>query len=150
MTHDLVISRARVFDGHRALTGRYDVAVDGAEIAAVSPEPLRGRQRVDAAGGWVVPGLIDTHIHFYDVHAVTGPDSLRAFEENELPGRLGLFLEHGITTIKSVGDPTDAILDTRAGIAAGTLRGPRLLATGCGITGRDGHPAATVSATCAW
>ncbi|WP_261399430.1 amidohydrolase family protein [Streptomyces misionensis] len=139
-----MISRARVFDGHQALTGLYDVAVDGAEITSLSAEPLRGRQQVDAAGGWVVPGLIDTHIHFYDVRAVTDPDSMRAFEENELPGRLGLFLDHGITTIKSVGDPTDAILDTRARIAAGTLRGPRLLATGCGITGRDGHPAATV------
>ncbi|SFY53716.1 amidohydrolase family protein [Streptomyces sp. F-1] len=143
-THDLVIRRARVFDGHRALTGLYDIAVDGAEITSLSAEPLRGRRRVDAAGGWVMPGLIDTHIHFYDVRAVTGPDSLRAFEEDELPGRLGLFLDHGITTIKSVGDPTDAILDTRARIAAGTLRGPRLLTTGCGITGRDGHPAATV------
>ncbi|MGW0819330.1 amidohydrolase family protein [Streptomyces viridiviolaceus] len=144
VTYDLVISRARVFNGRQVLTGLYDVAVDGARIASVSAEPLRGRQEVDAAGGWVMPGLIDTHIHFYDVRAVSDPDSMRAFEENELPGRLGLFLDHGITTIKSVGDPTDGILDTRARIAAGTLRGPRLLATGCGITGRDGHPAATV------
>lgn len=143
-TYDLVIRRARVFDGHQALTGLYDVAVDGEWIASVSAEPLRGGQEVDAAGGWVMPGLIDTHIHFYDVRAVSDPDSMRAFEENELPGRLGLFLDHGITTIKSVGDPTGGILDTRAGIAAGTLRGPRLLATGCGITGRGGHPAATV------
>ncbi|MEU1663153.1 amidohydrolase family protein [Streptomyces sparsogenes] len=143
-TYDLVIRRARVFDGHQALTGLYDVALDGEWIASVSAEPLRGGQEVDAAGGWVMPGLIDTHIHFYDVRAVSDPDSMRAFEENELPGRLGLFLDHGITTIKSVGDPTGGILDTRARIAAGTLRGPRLLATGCGITGRGGHPAATV------
>jgi imidazolonepropionase-like amidohydrolase len=143
-THDLVISRARVFDGRRMLTGLYDVAVDGTQVTSVSAEPLRGRQEVDAAGGWVMPGLIDTHIHFYDVRAVSGPDAMRAFEENELPGRLGLFLDHGITTIKSVGDPTDGILGARDRIAAGALRGPRLLATGCGITGRDGHPAATV------
>jgi imidazolonepropionase-like amidohydrolase len=139
-----VIRRARVFDGRRALAGLYDVAVDGTEIAAVSAEPLGGAQVVDAAGGWVMPGLIDTHVHFYDVRAVSGPVSMRAFEENELPGKLGLFLDHGVTTIKSVGDPTDGILQTRGRIAAGTLRGPRLLATGCGITGRDGHPAATV------
>ncbi|AEY86432.1 dipeptidase [Streptomyces hygroscopicus subsp. jinggangensis 5008] len=139
-----MISRAHVFDGRQALAGLYDVAVDGGEIAAVSAEPLRGGREVDAAGRWVMPGLIDTHIHFYDVHAVSDPDSMRAFEENELPGKLGLFLDHGITTIKSVGDPTDGILATRAEIAAGRLRGPRLLATGCGITGRDGHPAATV------
>ncbi|MGX1123105.1 imidazolonepropionase-like amidohydrolase [Streptomyces ambofaciens] len=143
-THDLVISRARVFDGRRVLTGLYDVAVDGTQVASVSAEPLRGRQEVDAAGGWVMPGLIDTHIHFYDVRAVSDADAMRSFEENELPGRLASFLDHGITTIKSVGDPTDGILDVRARIAAGALRGPRLLATGCGITGRDGHPAATV------
>ncbi|WP_229896738.1 MULTISPECIES: amidohydrolase family protein [Streptomyces] len=145
-----MIRRAHVFDGHQALAGLYDIAIDGEEIASVSAEPLRGRREVDAAEGWVMPGLIDTHIHLYDVHAVSGPDSMRAFEEHELPGKLGLFLDHGITTVKSVGDPTDGILDTRSKIAAGALRGPRLLATGCGITGRDGHPAVTVFGDNPW
>ncbi|MFF5471415.1 amidohydrolase family protein [Streptomyces achromogenes] len=149
-THDLVIRRAHVFDGHQALAGVYDIAVDGGEIVSVSAEPLRGTQEVDAAGGWVMPGLIDTHVHVYDVRAVTGPDSMRAFEDSELPGRLALFLDHGVTTVKSVGDPTDGILDTRSKIAAGTLEGPRLPATGCGITGRDGHPATTVFGDNPW
>ncbi|MGW8698473.1 amidohydrolase family protein [Streptomyces eurythermus] len=148
--HDLVIRRAHVFDGHQALAGLYDVAVDGQEIASVSAGPLRGRREVDAAEGWVMPGLIDTHIHLYDVHAVSGPDSLRAFEEHGLLGKPRLFLDHGITTVKSVGDPTDGVLDTRSRIAAGALRGPRLLATGCGITGRDGHPAVTVFGDNPW
>jgi imidazolonepropionase-like amidohydrolase len=149
-TYDLVIRRAHIFDGHRAHAGLYDVAIMGGEIAAVSAEPLRGVKEVDAAEGWVMPGLIDTHIHFYDVFAVSDPESMRVFEENELPGRLGSFLQHGITTIKSVGDPTGGILDARAKVAAGTLRGPRLLATGCGITGQDGHPAATVFSGNPW
>ncbi|MGW2951847.1 amidohydrolase family protein [Streptomyces eurythermus] len=149
-TYDLVIRRAHVFDGHQALPGLYDVAVDGGEIASVSAEPLQGTQEVDAAEGWVMPGLTDTHVHLYDVHAVSGPDSLRAFEEHELPRKLGLFLDHGITTVKSVGDPTDGILDTRSKIASGALSGPRLLATGCGITGRDGHPATTVFGDNPW
>ncbi|RDI50528.1 amidohydrolase family protein [Nocardia mexicana] len=142
--HDLVIHRAHVFDGRQVRAGLHDIAIDGAEIAAISARPLRGRQEVDAAEGWVLPGLIDTHIHFYDVVGVTDPGSMRTFEENEVPGRLESFLRHGVTTVKSVGDPTEAILRTRSEIAAGTLRGPRLLATGCGITGRDGHPAATI------
>lgn len=149
-TYDLVIRRAHVFDGRTAHTGLYDVAIKGGEVAAVSADPLRGAKEIDAAEGWVMPGLIDTHIHFYDVFAVSGPDSMRTFEENELPGRLDSFLQHGITTIKSVGDPTGGILEARAKIAAGTLRGPRLQATGCGITGRDGHPAATVFSGNPW
>ncbi|MCZ0208736.1 amidohydrolase family protein [Streptomyces sp. UMAF16] len=148
--YDLVIRRAHVFDGHRALAGLYDIAVDGGKIASVSADPLRGTREVDAAGGWVMPGLIDTHVHLYDVRAVSGPDSMRAFEDNELPRKLGLFLDHGVTTIKSVGDPTGGILDTRSKIAAGVLGGPRLLATGCGITGRDGHPATTVFGDNPW
>jgi len=143
-TYDLVIRRAHVFDGHRTLAGLRDVAIDGGRIAAVTAGSMRGRTAVDAAGGWVMPGLIDTHLHVYDVRAVSDPESMLGFEENELPGRLESFLMHGVTTVKSVGDPTEGILATRARLAAGTLRGPRLLATGCGITGRDGHPAATV------
>ncbi|RXR28480.1 amidohydrolase [Sphingobium fluviale] len=149
-TYDLVIRRAHVFDGHKALNGLYDIAVMGGEIAAVSASPIHGAKEIDAAEGWVMPGLIDSHIHFYNVFAVSDPASMDAFEENELPGRLDSFLQYGVTTIKSVGDPTSGILATRAKIASGQLRGPRLLATGCGVTGRDGHPAATIFSKNPW
>ena len=72
--YDLVIRRAHVFDGHQARAGLHDVAVHGGQIAAVSAEPLRGSREVDAAEGWVMPGLIDTHLHFYDVRAVSDQD----------------------------------------------------------------------------
>jgi imidazolonepropionase-like amidohydrolase len=147
--YDLVLHRAHVFDGYTALDGPHDVAIDGGQIAAVSTGELRGRTEVDAATDWVMPGLIDTHVHFYDV-TVTDSPSMRAFERDDAPGRLELFLGHGVTTIKSVGDPTDEILQTRARIADGSLRGPRLLTTGCGITGPDGHPAATVFSANPW
>lgn len=149
-SYDLVISRAHVFDGSQALAGLYDIAINGSEIVSVSTGPLQGSQRVDAAEGWVMPGLIDTHIHLYNVRAVSDLNAMRAFEENELPGQLQLFLNHGVTTIKSVGDPTDGILTTRSKIAEGTLPGPRLIATGSGITGRDGHPAATIFSGSPW
>jgi imidazolonepropionase-like amidohydrolase len=145
-THDLVIHRAQVFDGQQVLPGMHDVGIRGDSIASVSTERLHGVTEIDAGTGWVMPGLIDTHVHVYDVGAVTGPESMQSFEDHALPGLLELFLRHGITTIKSVGDPTTEILRTRTMIAAGALRGPRLLATGCGITGRNGHPAATVFA----
>lgn len=149
-SYDLVIHRAHVFDGREAHAQPHDIAIRGGTIAAVSRDPLRGRIDVDAAGGWVMPGLIDTHVHIYDVAAVSDPDSLRTFEDEALPGLLDLFLQHGVTTVKSVGDPTEAILQARDDVAAGTLRGPRLLATGCGVTARGGHPATTVFARNLW
>lgn len=149
-TYDLVIRRAHVFDGVNVRTGLYDIAINGGEIAAISTGSLKGKTEVNANEGWVMPGLIDTHIHFYDVLAVTNPETIQAFEENELPGQMDSFLQHGVTTIKSVGDPTEQILQTRARLATGALRGPRLLATGCGITGHDGHPASTIFGSNPW
>ncbi len=146
----LVIRRAHLFDGYKVIDGLRDIGINGGQIAAVSAEPLDGRKAIDAAGGWVMPGMIDAHVHFYDVFGVTDPASMEHFEEKEVPGLLQLFLEHGVTTLKSVGDPTGGILDIRARIAAGTLRGPRMLVTGCGITGRDGHPASTIFRSNPW
>jgi len=149
-SHDLVIRRAHVFDGQKALNGLHDIAIKGSEIVAVTAGALCGTREIDAAGGWVMPGLIDAHIHFYNVMAISDPASMTTFEETEMPARLDDFLRHGVTTIKSVGDPTSGILRTRTRIAAGELRGPRLLATGAGITGRDGHPASTIFGKNPW
>lgn len=143
-TYDIVISRARVFDGHEALPGLYDVGISGRTIAAVSAAPLVGRNQVDGAGGWVLPGLIDTHVHFFDFRTVTDPESLDAFVQDRAPALLQQFLESGVTMIKSVGDPPTEVLEIRARLAAGVLRGPQMLVTGNGLTGRDGHPASTI------
>ncbi len=89
-------------------------------------------------------GLIDTHLHFFDFRVVTDPDSLAEFVQDTAPVLLQQFLDCGVTTIKSVGDPTTEVLDLRAKLAAGTLRGPQMLITGNGLTGRDGHPASTI------
>ena len=148
--YDLVIRRAHVFDGHDMLTGLRDVGLNGGTIAALSKTPLRGRREVDGNGKWLMPGLIDTHIHFYDFRVVRDPDSLQAFVEIDVPGLLDLFLQSGITAIKSVGDPTTEILDTRAEIASGALRGPQLFTTGNGLTGIDGHPASTIFSGNPW
>lgn len=142
--YDLVIRRVHVFDGEQALPGLRDVGIRGREIAGVSEAPLRGRHEVDGDGGWLMPGLIDTHVHFFDFRVVTDPDTLDAFVSDAAPAVLERLLQAGVTTIKSVGDPATEILALQARLAAGSLRGPQLLATGPGLTGRDGHPASTI------
>jgi len=148
--HDTVIRRVHVFDGLKPLAGLRDVGLTGGAIAAVSEAPLNGRREIDGDGGWLMPGLIDTHVHFFDFRVVRDPASLRAFVEETAPSLLENFLANGVTTIKSVGDPTAAILDLRARLAAGEARGPQLLATGYGVTGQDGHPASTIFSGNPW
>ncbi len=148
--HDVVIRRVHVFDGLKPLAGLHDVGLSGGQIATVSEAPLNGRREIGGGGGWLMPGLIDTHVHFFDFRVVRNAASLRAFVEDVAPLLLDHFLQNGVTTIKSVGDPTAPILDLRAGLIAGEVRGPQLLATGYGVTGRDGHPASTIFSGNPW
>src|SRR3954469_9784979 len=62
--HDLVIENALVIDGlgGRAIEG--GVAIKAGRIAAVGKELGAARERVDAEGQVVAPGIIDLHTHF--------------------------------------------------------------------------------------
>ncbi|MFE0027601.1 dihydroorotase family protein [Amycolatopsis sp. NPDC059021] len=62
--HDLVVRGGRVTgpDGVRTA----DIAVTGGKIADVLPagSTVSGAEEIDAAGRYVLPGLIDSHVHF--------------------------------------------------------------------------------------
>ncbi len=148
--YDLVIQRVHIFDGCEPMAGLYDVGLRGGEIAVVSETPLSARREIDGRSGWLMPGLIDTHVHFFDFRVVRDPASLREFVDSTAPALLDNFLRHGITTIKSVGDPTKPILALREKLADGRMRGPRLSVTGNGVTGQDGHPASTIFSGNPW
>lgn len=47
-----------------AATSRADIAVDGGRIVAVGETVEHGRQEIDAEGLVVLPGVVDTHVHF--------------------------------------------------------------------------------------
>lgn len=53
-----------VLDGGKVVEA--DVGVRDGRIAAISPTPLKGSQRLDAAGCWVIPGVVDEHFHVFN------------------------------------------------------------------------------------
>ncbi len=61
--HDLVILNGRVIDPETMLNGVRNVGVRGGKITAVTKDPIRGKQTIDASGLVVAPGFIDTHHH---------------------------------------------------------------------------------------
>jgi dihydroorotase len=65
VTHDLVVAGGHVLCPATGIDGLADVAIDDGRIAAVG-EGLAGRERLDATGLLVTPGLIDLHVHVYD------------------------------------------------------------------------------------
>lgn len=66
VTFDLVIRGGRVIDPETGLDAVRDVGVTGGRIAAVSAEPLAGKEALDARGLIVTPGFIDLHTHVND------------------------------------------------------------------------------------
>lgn len=61
--YDLVLANGRVMDPASGLDAPRHVGINGDRIAALSEQPLRGREVVDVAGLVVAPGFIDLHAH---------------------------------------------------------------------------------------
>lgn len=69
ITYDHVIRSALVADGLGGEPYAADVAINGAQIAAVGQISGRGRSETDATGLLLTPGFVDIHTH-YDGQAI--------------------------------------------------------------------------------
>jgi imidazolonepropionase-like amidohydrolase len=131
----LVIEGVTVVDG----TGKPPVAnlsivVEGNRISRVAPgrvEAPAGARRINGAGKWVIPGLMDVHVH------LRGGRS-GANEEEGLRALHG-YLYSGVTTIYDTGNNPDFLFALRDKERSGQIVAPRIFAAGALITCPDGH-----------
>ncbi|WP_395645572.1 amidohydrolase family protein [Terricaulis sp.] len=102
-----------------------------------------GARVVDARNRFVLPGLIDSHVH---LTSELGPNQL--LEEVQLSvsdqavrgaSNARITLMAGFTTVADLGASNDAIFAVRRGIAEGRIPGPRIIAAGSAITPDGGH-----------
>lgn len=126
------------------------VLVEGGKILGVVPvaDVTTDWPKLDAAGSYLLPGLIDVHAHlFAPVRSVTAkfdyPYLLECFFSGYAPHRRE-YLENGITAIRDDGGPAAQAFALRAAIADHRLLGPRLFAVGRLVTAPHGHPVATI------
>jgi imidazolonepropionase-like amidohydrolase/SAM-dependent methyltransferase/pimeloyl-ACP methyl ester carboxylesterase len=98
------------------------VAWEGERIVAIGRasdyERRPDDEIVDAAGKWIVPGYVDTHVHLFDSGSLyTSPDDYdltrfvpheeeRERIESKIEGTLERFLCAGVTTVASLGGPS--------------------------------------------
>ena len=133
----LLIENVTLIDG----TGRPPVAgafvlVEGDRIETVSRAPLDvpdGTTRIDGRGRYLIPGLMDMHIHLTGGRGRDGP--------NEQAGIQALhgFLYSGYTSVFDAGNNPDYIFGLRERERAGELVAPRIFATGGVVTAPGGH-----------
>ncbi|MCZ6752840.1 MAG: amidohydrolase family protein [Acidobacteria bacterium] len=118
----LVIEGVHLIDG----TGSSPVQdavliVEGSILSFVgkkadAPEYPPNARLLSLEGRWVIPGLIDSHVHYREW----------------MPE---FFPYYGVTSILDTGNPTDWILAQREAVRLGKIKGPRIFAAGTGING---------------
>jgi dihydroorotase len=70
---DLVLAGGTVLDPASGLNERCDVAISGAQVAAIGPDlAARGSEVIDCAGSTVVPGLVEGHSHIFQYVSKVG------------------------------------------------------------------------------
>ena len=144
---ELLIVGGTVFDGTGAATRVAAVHVRGGKIAGVGDrEQLAAgpdARVIDATGMFVMPGMIDCHVHLTSSAAPN-------FELQRLKDLVPLqalrgaanaraILEAGFTTVRDLSAPGYANIAIRQAIEQGLAVGPRVLAAGMSLTVPGGH-----------
>jgi imidazolonepropionase-like amidohydrolase len=125
---DLLVRRATLIDGTGAGPNPHtDVLVRAGRVVAVGTQlDARGAPILDANGAFLIPGLVDAH-----VHVGTAPGSAQRGDSPEQlvtlrRAHLRAYLAAGVTTVLDCGSAPETARDLRTWLASGHA-GPRLL-----------------------
>jgi imidazolonepropionase-like amidohydrolase len=128
----LAITHVTLIDGTGAAPLRdMTIFIADERIAAIGPSQSvsisRSTKTLDATRKFLIPGLVDMHVH------LTGAGEPSGSREFILP----LLLANGITTVRDMGGDLDALLKLRHEIESGKLQAPRIFFAGPYL---DGSP----------
>ena len=151
-----------LLDGTRDMTPQTGkiVCVEGNTITAVTDGPApAGYEPVDLAGRYVLPGLINLHVHLpasgKPKKKPSDPKKLvKLITSNGLMRRVGVKLCEsyartellsGVTTIRTVGGVADFDTIIREKAAAGEILSPRVVASNMAVSVPGGHMAGSLA-----
>src|SRR5678815_1200953 len=104
-------------------------------VAAQSDQIPEGAQRVDGRGRFLIPGLVDMHVHLFN------PFSHRPPNDWTLPP----YVANGVTAVREMrGDAAwmAQVVRWRKALEGGELIAPRILAAGIAVNGKSPDDAA--------
>lgn len=135
----------------QAPRGAASIVIRNGRIEAVRDgfATVDGATVVDLRDRYVLPGLIDCHVHLDSDKA--GQEALLEFATRssvffayEAAANARKTLEAGFTTVRNLGNEGGITLALRDAIAAGKVVGPRILDAGTGISTTSGHGDSTL------
>jgi imidazolonepropionase-like amidohydrolase len=134
----LLIRNAMVIYGSgRPPYGPADIVVEDGRIASIgTPGEFVARAAdavIDATGKYVMPGIVNTHMHWHEERQPGMPQPIQ-YERN-------LYLAAGVTTAREVGGDFDKSKTWQAQSNAHSIISPRILVYPVVSKGRTGSPA---------
>jgi imidazolonepropionase-like amidohydrolase len=148
-----IIHAGRLLDRPgRPARGPSTIVVQGGRIVAVEDglrPPPAGAGLVDLSDRFVLPGLIDSHVH---LESDSGGIASLVEEVSDSAPRRTLralanarkTLEAGFTTVRNLGDSSGATLAIRDAAARGEVAAPRIVDAGAAISTTSGHMDSTL------
>ena len=137
------------------------ILTDGDRITGITSElsDLQGYEIADLNGAYIMPGLINLHVHIPGsgkpkkkpvdaqkvVNLITTNAVTREIGYNMTSRYVLPALYSGVTTIRSVGGVEDFDSRLRDDIAAGKKKGPRILAGNMAVSVPNGHMAGSLA-----
>ena len=157
-----------ILDGTKDMQPVYDKAVltDGETIVDIVPveSSIEGCEVIDLKGAYLLPGLIDLHVHLalsgkppkpkknskpkdYEklYRLLTGNRLIRMAAKRLVASYAKTEVMSGVTTIRTVGGVLDFDAQVRDSIKEGRMIGPRIIASNTGVSVPGGHFAGSIA-----
>ena len=152
-----------ILDGTEHMTPQSGKAIltEGGVITDIVPESAipAGFKQVDLGGKYILPGLINLHVHLAGsgkpkkkqsdpvklVKLITSNALMRSIGKKMVAGYAKTQLMSGVTTIRTVGGIADFDTFVRDSINSGRLVGPRILASNMAVSVHGGHMAGSLA-----
>jgi len=137
--HAVAITDVTVIDVRqdRVSRPRTVIVEDGriTALGAASSEIPDGAERVDGRGRFLIPGLVDMHVHLFNLYSHRPPNDWT----------FPLYVANGVTAVREMHADADSIAQVvrwRNALDAGELIAPRILAAGIAVNGKSPSEAA--------
>ena len=116
---DVAIENVTVIDAVNGVREGQTVLVEGGMISAVvdASEAGNAAQTIDGSGRYLIPGLWDFHVHL-------------TYDARLTDAMAGLFLNHGVTSIRDTGGALEPVLAAVAPLRAEGVTAPRVFYAG--------------------
>lgn len=135
---ELLVKNVTLIDGTgSAPRSSVDIRITDARIAEIGTtlSPAPGAEVIDGSGKFVIPGIIDAHVHLDApvVFQLTPEEKSQIVEHTPKA-----FLYNGVTTVLNVSSDVDWIFKQRQAEREGRLMSPRIYAMGRSLTPAGG------------